>query len=165
MTQMTARELTNVLCLGGWRWDIFTHTMIPNCCSISGWEQDLVVLHKSRWLEEVEVKVSAADFRREFTDKPNKHIKLADGSSLGNLVRRYWFAMPEDLAAKLGAEIPEYAGLLAVTRNPLRQRVTIVKRAPALKHARKLTDEETIKLLRLAHIRYWEGRRREKWSE
>jgi hypothetical protein len=168
---ITSREIVNSLCAH--HWEPTTHLLVPNACSLCGWEQDLVVIHKSGFMEEVEVKISASDYRREFSDRSfdkfRKHsifrgeLEPGHGSSR---VRRFWFAMPAELAEKLAGEIPEYAGLLSVKRAAVRsQCVTIVKKAPILRGSRKLEPEEQIAVLRLAHLRYWDVRRKEKWSD
>lgn len=63
-------------------WSYAQDTLIPRCC-LSGWEADLLVIRKSGWAEEVEIKISAADFRAEFRKKQEKHEAFRLG------VRRY----------------------------------------------------------------------------
>ena len=74
-----------------------------------------------------------------------------------HICKKFWFAMPIKLAEEVAGEIPEHAGLLAIQF----QRVVIIKPAPALKLARKMTDGERIKVLTLVHRRYHLQRIRE----
>lgn len=53
--------------------------IIPNCVGMTGFESDLLVCRRSGWLTEVEIKVSKADFRREFAEKGHKHKMLELG--------------------------------------------------------------------------------------
>lgn len=56
------------------------NVILPNYSTgLCGWEADLVVIRPSGWAEEIEVKISAADFRCEFRDKPRKHKVLQCG--------------------------------------------------------------------------------------
>lgn len=59
-------------------WNYGKDQIIPRCC-LPGWEADLLVIKPSGWMEEVEIKISAADFRREWSEKVEKHRALAEG--------------------------------------------------------------------------------------
>jgi hypothetical protein len=73
---VTAKEIQKALAL---HFDYRANVVVPNC-GFPGWEADLVVLRPSGWLEEVEVKVSIADLKRDFTAKTLKHRILCKGS-------------------------------------------------------------------------------------
>jgi hypothetical protein len=186
---MTARQVTRLLAVQhfGYR----DMVCVPRC-HFAGAEADLLVLRPSGWLEEIEVKVSLADYRREFKTKADKHERLQNGkphyraryefdefpfdpenpkhvaticdamdrvvayedwtAPVPHLVRRFWFAMPQELADRLRAEIPEHAGLISVALGYIR----VLKQAPNLKVTRKLTDAERVDLMRLAYLRFWD---------
>lgn len=182
---MTAFEIQRALAFR--HWSTRKQIIVPNC-GFPGWEADLLVLHPSDWLDEVEIKISASDFRREFKTKAAKHKWLVEGcrklvwgdglaaarlspdfescpnkdygylGGQSHRVRRFWFAMPRELAEKLETEIPEHAGLIAVGGG-----AEVLKMAPVLKHSRKLTDADKLRLMRLAYIRYWDVHQRE-WN-
>jgi len=169
-------------------WNPFRQIIVPNVVGITGEEADLLVLQDSGYLEEIEIKVSKSDFRREFAKKQFKHRVLLEGKpehmalSMRDsnkawrefyalplmdrsdwskcepqLVRRFWFAMPLDLATELAGDIPEWAGLIAVRETKRwRPSASIVKKAPNLKNSRKLTDEEQRKLIRYGYVRFWD---------
>jgi hypothetical protein len=147
---MTATQIAHKLSTKHWHY--LKQICLPNSF-FAGAEADLLVLYPSGWLEEVEIKISISDFRREFKTKAWKHGSLQGIYSHkdGQILRRFWFACPSELAPKLLPEIPEYAGLISVDNQ-----LAIVKQAPTLKGCRKLTDAEQKKLLRLTHVRFWD---------
>jgi len=176
LNSLNSRQITDILC--GCHWNPRKHLLVPNVSwGLLNWEADLLVMFDSLWCEEVEVKITRADFRRDFDEKRRKHAVLMERqAAIGceQLVRRYWIAFPRDLAVSLLDEVPSYAGVIAVSeRQPtLGQRLskrpvgtigdcTVLRPAPALKFARKLTEAEVMDLLRLAHLRFWDMRRRQ----
>jgi hypothetical protein len=82
--------------------------IVPNVAW--GWnlwhEADLIVLRPSGLIDEVEIKISAADIKRDL-DKGHQHWD-------DPRVARVWFAVPEALAGC--PHIPARAGILAVSR-------------------------------------------------
>lgn len=82
--------------------------IVPNVAW--GWnlrhEADLIVLRPSGLIDEVEIKVSAADIR---ADATKRHQHWDDPR-----VARVWFAVPEALAGC--PHIPARAGILAISR-------------------------------------------------
>lgn len=112
LVQVTSREVEKAIV--GYSqdrlWCPLRLVIIPNC-ALLGWEADLLLLRR-RWLEEIEIKVSVADFRREFRTKASKHKKLTTPHALP--IRRYWFAVPWTIAEVVRAELPPYAGLIVV---------------------------------------------------
>lgn len=179
---MTSHEIT--MALAQRHWSYRNEIIVPRC-HFAGQEADLLVLRTSGWLEEVEIKVSVADFRREWKTKTEKHLQMergvpiwkmkSDGFDAANpnhesfgthsfkdysegkphVVRKFWIAAPADIAAKIEGEIPSHCGLLAVDLTNRVRPVRILKEAPRLKAARKLTDAEKMKLMRLAYLRFW----------
>jgi hypothetical protein len=183
---VTAVDVSRVVALQVW--SPYRQIIVPNCVGMTGAEADLLVLHESGWMDEVEIKISKADFRREISKKTDKHKMLLEGPrryvyaseyelvkddprferdgisyddrparsghirDQKSIIRRFFFAMPEELAKELLSEIPQWAGLLAVggTRS-----YSILKRPPKLPNSRKLTDAERAKLLRYGYVRYW----------
>lgn len=190
---MTAAEVTRAVVR--WRWSYREYVCVPRC-HFAGSEADLLVLYPSGYMDEVEIKVSASDFKREFKTKEDKHRLLnmgrplwrwetdelagfdaenplheptfSDGNRLisyldwsrpePHLIRRFWFAAPEELADRIVADVPGHAGLLSVRP---RGGVDELIKAPNLKQSRKLTDEERIALMRLAYLRFWDVEARE----
>lgn len=168
-------------------WDLNKDQIIPRCC-LAGWEADLLIIKPSGWCEEVEIKISAGDFRREWVTKTEKHEALKSGRrrqvwmnrnrryELGaedvtddptfhaygphqawhavrrpGIIRRFWFALPKDLAEKLLPEVPAEYGVLAVDRW-----AEILRPATNLQAARKITDAERIRALHSTYHRFWQ---------
>ena len=165
---MNSKEIARALATR--QWSFGKQIIVPNVNSFR-WEMDLAILHPSGYLDEVEIKVSRADFLRDFKTKAHKHECLLRGvPKLGwgkeiegylydwdqitpHIVRRFWFAMPVELAEKCEPDVPAHCGLIAVT--PRGTSIQIIRKAENLKHGAKLTDAQTKKLLRCAYFKYW----------
>ena len=156
---MTANDITRILATK--HWDFLKQIIVPRC-KFTGHEADILVLNPNNWLEEIEIKIYEADFKREFKAKKNKHRRLIYGIKKfrekgynNHLLHKFWFAMPLELSKQLINDIPEYAGLISVDKKGNKFIVNVVKEAPILDMGRKLSDKERIKLMRLAYIRFW----------
>lgn len=175
MATMTAQEVLGSLCGLGSNclWSPNRVVAVPNTTTIVGWEADLLLLHPSGWVWEVEIKVSVADFRREFQTKAHKHQVLRMGSrpfvpgdkwsSVPNAnkhVQKFFFAVSKDVFDKLKEEeVPAYAGIIIVDPERLdswkRPVPYIHRRAKNLPGAEKAGSAFRIRLLELAHARLW----------
>ena len=144
--------------------------MVPNYTPASWYEADVLRITDSGYMEEFEIKLTLADFKvdalkgtdprlkyatRESlgaTYKPTKHERLAAGDSGGPC--RFWFVVPEDLAAKL--EIPTWAGLL--TARPWGKGARLayqpLKKAPQL-HRQKADPKILEHAKSVFYYRYW----------
>lgn len=176
----TAGEIMRRLLL---QWDRYRDLLIPRCCAL-GWEADLLVIRRSGWAEEVEIKVSLADYRAEFRTKAAKHEDLALGGCravaygrdlypLGGeydpadprLVRRgdvlYLRDTPTTIR-RFWFAMPASLAERLLPEIPQAYGVlaisganTVLREPTNLKHARKLTPDEQIKALRSAYQRFW----------
>lgn len=115
------------------------------------WESDHVVKTRAGVWHEVEVKVSMADFRRDFAEKTEKHCILSGEIMKPLKPNRFWFAVPETMMLDVLAELPEYAGLVSVPR--FGEYVSVVRQAPLLT-GDKFTDAD----LDLTGKFYWLAR-------
>lgn len=87
-------------------------------------ESDLLVIGQNGYASEFEIKVSRADFKKEFT-KEKKHLILSEGiytdswskeiNQTNDRPNKFWFATPVNLIK--AEEVPDYAGLLYVHEN------------------------------------------------
>lgn len=119
------------------------------------WEADLLVLRNSGWLEEVEIKVSAADWRADraklkFMKDPLPHGLIAKS---WQRIHRFWYAAPMTLAkrfAEMG--IPDWAGVVGVNSAGCE----VLREAEKRADSRKLDDKEACKLCRLGAMRQWD---------
>lgn len=105
---------------------------IPNLF-IFKWESDYIAYTQSNYCYEVEIKISKADFKHDFT-KISKH-KVLKNEKKTNKPNYFYYAVPEGLIDV--SEIPVYAGLIYVDG----RRIKIIKEAPML-HKEKLTEEK-----------------------
>lgn len=113
-----------------------------------GHEADVVVLRASGWAEEVEIKVSAADIRRDLRKSAGRG--RGPGHARPATMSKLWFAVPEALARD--PNIPADAGVLAYAGDG---RVVLVRGSKKTPGSRKLTDAEQLRLLRLLGFRVW----------
>jgi hypothetical protein len=126
---------------------ITTHVIVPNVSwGMFRYELDLVVLNsKSFYADEVEIKISRSDLKRD-SKKHHNH----DWN--GNMIRRLYFAMPEKLSNCLDL-VPERAGILLVESDG---RVKVWRNAKIDSSAHKWTFEQAFKLGRLGTMRVWD---------
>lgn len=123
--------------------------VVPNVSwGLINHEADLLVLKPSGWAEEVEIKISRSDLRRDL--KKNR----GRGHMSSDLIWKLWFAVPAEMATM--PEIPAHAGILSVQYSKWGTWIVDVVRAPKInKRARKLTDGDTRRLMRLGMFRIW----------
>jgi hypothetical protein len=156
---MTAANVLSALC------DLYeplSQTIMACNTYAAGWESDLLILTAAGYFEEIEIKVSVADFRAEFAKKKYKHLYLNGKATLptpvhARAIRRYWFAMPEELADRVYAEVPTYAGIITVELKRARFVATKVIQPKVLPHIRKATGAEREALYRTMYRRGWEA--------
>jgi hypothetical protein len=129
-----------------------TNIIIPNVSwgFLYGREADLLILSKSGWLTEVEIKVSAADIKRDLQKRQGHWDRK---------VRQCWFAVPAGLASS--PDIPEHYGVLAIgpkiyAMGTHEYFYVESKRVPKINpEARKVDDKDRMKLMRLGCMRIW----------
>jgi hypothetical protein len=151
-----------------------TDLSIPNNCAF-GWEADLIIVRKSLFTVEVEIKVTVSDFRHD-AKKVEKHQALETGmydwmpwrdqprEQRPHVRPNYfYYALPDSISGKI--DVPKYAGLLVVRK---RRRsydgeiwydyeIEISKKAPRL-HNEKLGDKERWQIMRSYDVKYWNNR-------
>lgn len=115
-----------------------------------GHEADLVLLKPSGWADEIEIKVSKADIKRDLGKNGGRgHVR--------NLfMRRLWFAVPEHLAGD--PCIPEFAGILSLSRGDhsgARVRIHSLRAPKVNPAAKKLSEHDQLRLMRLGCMRIW----------
>ena len=113
------------------------------------------------------MKVSVADFRREFEvrTKKHKHRSIRTGIQQFSPYRsepitlsRFYFAMPKAVYDKVKDEIPEYAGVIVVVPRDGMWGPKLVARidiqAPTLKGV-AATDKHRVEVMRSVYLRAW----------
>lgn len=93
---------------------------------VFGWESDCLLLTRSGYWYEFEVKISKADFNNDFKNKKEKHSILPSDKE-SKKPNFFYYVVPEDLIAL--DDIPEYAGLIYIKRG---RGLRTIKKAPIL---------------------------------
>ena len=115
-------------------------------------ESDIVRLLNSGYCEEIEVKISVADFKKDFEKRDRgflKHDKIARGEYFAN---RFYFYVPYTIAEKVRDLVPEYAGLITFSEHGYVKKEI---NAPLL-HKEKLGEKTKYRLARKHIFKYWD---------
>lgn len=125
---------------------------INNAYVFRGWESDFLLITRSGYCVEYEVKISRSDFFSDFK-KTAKHSILKDGTFINYLSEccsesfrpnRFYFVVPENMVSI--DEVPHYSGLIYCRFESESADVPvleIVKRPPVL-HTAKLELEKIL---------------------
>ena len=103
-------------------------------------ECDVLSVSKSDYIYEYEIKISRADYKKDFTKKKHENIinenyTIMRGSDLVYLLPNYFnYVVPKDLISV--EEVPDYAGLIYLHENGVFE---IIKK-PKLLHKTKAND-------------------------
>jgi hypothetical protein len=104
--------------------------IINNAYIFQGWESDFITVTESMYVYEIESKMSKSDFNDDFK-KTFKHDLLESKDSSQNIIpNKFYYCCPKGMIATY--EIPEYAGLMEVSRNNGKLECNTVKEAPFL---------------------------------
>ena len=108
-------------------------------------ECDVLVLTPAGIAQEVEIKISKADLKK---DAEKKH------GHFDSRIRKLWFAVPDYLVESCLELAPERAGVLAVYKN---KNGVLCKKIRAAKDTgnHKFSDDERYKVARLGALRIW----------
>lgn len=135
LTKEQVSELLLQQYLRGWK---SNPTYIVENLYVFDWESDMLIKTRSGYWYEVECKISAADFKNDFTHKRQKHELLKTGDEKHRRPNYFYYCVPWYLSEKVLPLLPDYAGLIVLTENG---RLNEVKRSPCL-HKQKYTNEE-----------------------
>jgi hypothetical protein len=115
------------------------------------YEIDLMIVTRSRYAYEVEIKISASDLRRDALKDKWRYCRDQ------HYFRKSYFAMPQELL-KYQDLVPEHAGIIAVAYNDRRYYWygTEIREPVIDKDAKKLFDHEYEHLGELAMLRMWD---------
>lgn len=88
--------------------------MIFNRYYFKEWESDILIIHSSGELTEIEVKISTADFAHDFT-KEEKHKRFS--LDVGDRPNQFYYAVPLGKVPMISPDddrLPDYAGLIGI---------------------------------------------------
>lgn len=105
-------------------------------------ECDVLVITKSGYLYEVEIKISASDLKKDI-EKIHGHKS--------NRIKHLFFAIPWYLEPHMDY-IPEHAGILSFRKG---NRLPRLIRVPKTQSTHKVSNAELLQLYRLAALRVW----------
>lgn len=118
---------------------------------VFGMEVDFFAMSKSGYAIEIEIKISKADFKKDF-EKKDKHGRYAD-KSFSLKPNRFMYACPYGLIDV--SEVPEYAGLIYIGTHDYNS--TIIKEPPLLHKKKHMENINFVKaLLNKYRYRYYD---------
>ncbi|UYD60039.1 hypothetical protein OPFAMLBM_00018 [Aeromonas phage avDM12-TAAL] len=139
--------------------------IVPNCYTLYDNEADLFCLRPSGLCDEIEIKVSKADFKAdakksvrifEKLEKPtlyrtHKMTRKTKREALeaGDMSNYFWYAVPEGLISP--DDVPTWAGLIYIRPDGWAK---VVKSAKRL-HKQPLHPAECYKTARKMNYKYW----------
>lgn len=114
-------------------------------------ECDLLILRKTGYAVEVEIKRSVADMKNDFKKKHNHE---------SNRIAEFYYAFPDSIADKCTPLVPDHAGILVVSYGWNGYLKVVCTKSPKRnKQARKWAKEEIEKVLRYSVYRIWNLKR------
>ncbi len=141
--ELTTKEME--IALSEWL-DITKNLVVPNVSwGFQIHECDLLVITKSGYAWEIEIKISKADLKKDL-DKWHGHNDVK--------IRRLYFAIPDYMQSDMHL-IPDRAGILIVRKTIDGYFKTFEARKPEQTLAVKMTAEQKFKVARLASLRMW----------
>jgi hypothetical protein len=122
--------------------------IVPNISwGISLHECDLLIVRKSGYGIEVEIKISKSDLKADAKKRHHHYDRLDRLSEL-------YFAIPDYMKDCIDL-IPERAGILILNRNDFGLQIRTLRKAIINKNRRKFTDIEMLKIAHLGTMRIW----------
>lgn len=125
---LTAIEITKILN----RQYLTNPRYLINNLYVFGWESDYLALTRSGYWHEIEVKISKADFRKDF-EKKDKHESL--NFVTGKLPNYFSYCAPKGVL-NIG-DIPNYAGFIEIDEYGCMR----TEKLPPKLHSHKILDE------------------------
>ena len=104
------------------------------------YECDVIVIDQQRYIHELEIKLSIADYRREFLNKDRKHnalMQAMEGKRRSGTPNTFTFVT----AGFIPQDIPAYAGLITIKRGK-NAWVPVVRVLPTLLHRSKASADQ-----------------------
>jgi len=125
--------------------------IVPNIY-LYPWESDVITVTKANFVNEFEIKLSTADYKKDF-EKIERHTILESKSE--SRPNYFWFICMPDVTN----EVPEYAGLIHYLPDQpnWHRRFTEIKRPPRL-HSDKITLDQMRHITESFRWKYWKLR-------
>lgn len=144
--------------------------IVPSCFYKGDVEADLYAIRKSGLVDEIEIKLTKADFKNDakktvrFSDKipdgingeyngyNSYDLKKYEALEKGKLTNYFWYLVPEGLLTV--DDIPSWAGLMIIQQIRGHYRIKEVRSAKRL-HKNKITEKNERKAYEKISYRYW----------
>ncbi len=144
---LTLTEVTRAMLWAVARPKLKQHLVVPRFHPEKWTECDLFELTQAGYFREYELKTTLGDFRDDKNksfrrrgkagwEALNKHEMLAKGCPLGP--RQFWFVVPDGLVEP--ADVPEWAGLIAVTRIGYAYPSAIERKKAPIRHSQVVSE-------------------------
>ena len=141
------------------KFDTRANLIVPNVSWGLGfnYELDLLIVTPLRYVYEVEIKISIDDLKAEKLKRLTTHHDPR--------IKRFYFAIPDDLKEQAIPLIDKDAGILVVKRwyynGSSGLECNILRKPHANNHSTKLNDAEIINLYKLCAMRVWNLKEKE----
>ena len=156
LTQIEIQEQIHSFCCQRSHW-----VMAPNIY-VLGWESDFISVTNSGYIYEYEIKLSVADYKKDFKKhvvdvdenwrgkRLNKHDCLSGKIERAEKPKRFYFVMPKDMVPV--SEIPEYAGLIYAYKYKSTETYWCpnheeIKVAPDISGYKPITQDQRMKIM------------------
>lgn len=142
-----ATEKTIQAVLMDWSMNTKQHQfVVPNATDFLSWEADLISITRARMVHEYEIKLTAADYRRDALK--DKHRRMVNYMT-GRAPDYFWY-----VTYHFDIEPPEHAGWMVVERDDDDAWRVVVKRdAPRLRRSNPAVSDKL--LVDVAHLLSW----------
>ena len=124
----------------------WSSTLIMTEFEIDRDRADFIVITKHGYLTEIEIKVTAADWKRD--------LKKSKWNGSRPFVSRFYYAIPETLADMEPPGLPEGSGIMVVRGARFRDFVSVRRPAKRFK-AQKISEKRIQAAFRNSYFRYW----------
>ena len=150
-TELSVKEIQALLAE---HWGIRNNIIVPNVSwGLLDYEADLLIMNKTGYVTEIEIKRSWSDFLADF--------KKDDVAHKSELIYQFWYCVPEELYSKCIEKLKEVypnsldrPNVISYTDSGILNFHGKTASYCRGKH-RKLFLEEQLKLARLGAMRYW----------
>lgn len=152
MNRITTEEIETRL---AGRFNYRQNIVVPNVSwGINLHECDLLVIRKSGYAIEVEIKVSKSDLKAD-AKKGHNHIDRF------NRLKELWFAIPEYMQDCIEL-IPENAGIIILSRSTYDYGLDsrTIRKAQINRNSKQFSADEMLKVAHLGAMRIWDLKRK-----
>lgn len=156
-TKLSVHEIEDAIIFYFSKGDIRNNIIVPNVSwgLVINYEADLIIVNKSGYATEFEIKRSYSDFVADFAKSNDAHN--------ASWVYKFYYVLPLSIKEKAEAFI-QYTGIEkpAILFYDESGNITSNKGMPYRKGGRKMFLEEQLKLAKLGTMRYWALREKRK---